>query len=210
MKRKERIYLTLFAVTGVGYVPFAHWISTTPVGTTLFLWLVVFYGIALLLAVLAIPASLIGLFFKQYRRDALLILILSLIYIPGCIYSIQLGQQVRMVRMADFADRSRFLVEAIEDYTRDHTRHPETLEQLVPDYLTAVPGTGMMAYPEYEYYVSADYQWWPEQNPWILVVRTPSGGPNWDMMLYFPKQDYPENGYGGWLERVGDWAYVHE
>ncbi|MCA9022160.1 MAG: hypothetical protein KDA74_18555, partial [Planctomycetaceae bacterium] len=87
MKRKERIYLTLFAVTAVGYFPFAQWISTTPVGTTLFLWLVVFYGIAFLLAVLAIPASLIGLFFKQYRRDALLILILSLIYIPGCIYS---------------------------------------------------------------------------------------------------------------------------
>ena len=112
MKRKERIYLTLFAVTGVGYVPFAHWISTTPVGTTLFLWLVVFYGIAFLLAVLAIPASLIGLFFKQYRRDALLILILSLIYIPGCIYSIQLGQRVRMARMAGFAERSQFLVEA--------------------------------------------------------------------------------------------------
>jgi len=30
------------------------------------------------------------------------------------------------------------------------------------------------------------------------------------MMLYFPKKDYPEKGYGGSLERVGDWAYVHE
>jgi len=162
MKRKERIYLTLFAVTGVGYVPFAHWISTTPVGTTLFLWLVVFYGIAFLLAVLAIPASLIGLFFKQYRRDALLILILSLIYIPGCIYSIQLGQQVRMARMAGFAERSQFLVEAIEAYTRDHARPPETLEQLVPDYLIEVPGTGMMAI----------------RNTSIMSLLIISGGPN--------------------------------
>jgi hypothetical protein len=33
---------------------------------------------------------------------------------------------------------------------------------------------------------------------------------NWDMFLYFPKQNYPKAGYGGWLERIEDWAYVHE
>ncbi len=46
--------------------------------------------------------------------------------------------------------------------------------------------------------------------PWALQVLPPVFGVGFDLMLYFPKQDYPENGYGGWLERVGDWAYVHE
>ncbi|WP_291178530.1 hypothetical protein [Gimesia sp.] len=210
MKRKERIYLTLFAVTAVGYLPFAHWISTTPIGTSLFLWLAIFYGIVFLLALLAIPVSLICLFFKRYRRDALLILILVLIYIPGCIYSIHLGQQVRMARMADFADRSQILVKAIESYTQDHERPPEALEQLVPDYLPAVPGTGMMAYPEYNYHTGQKARERYQENPWVLIVPTGSGGPNWDQMMYFPKQNYPKNGYGGWLEPVGDWAYVHE
>ncbi len=29
---------------------------------------------------------------------------------------------------------------------------------------------------------------------------------NWDMLLYLPSQRYPQDGYGGRLERVGDWA----
>ncbi len=30
------------------------------------------------------------------------------------------------------------------------------------------------------------------------------------LVLYFPNRNYPQHGYGGWLEPVGDWAYVHE
>ena len=49
-----------------------------------------------------------------------------------------------------------------------------------------------------------------DDNPWVLVVFTPGGGINFDRMLYFPKQNYPRSGYGGGIERVRDWAYVHE
>lgn len=49
-----------------------------------------------------------------------------------------------------------------------------------------------------------------DDNPWVLYVYTPSGGINFDKFLYFPLQNYPSNGYGGVLRRIGDWAYVHE
>jgi hypothetical protein len=43
-----------------------------------------------------------------------------------------------------------------------------------------------------------------------LVVFTPSGAINFDQFMYFPNRNYPEQGFGGWIERIGDWAYVHE
>jgi hypothetical protein len=33
---------------------------------------------------------------------------------------------------------------------------------------------------------------------------------NWDTFIYFPNQRYPDVGYGGWIERIDRWAYVHE
>ena len=65
----------------------------------------------------------------------------------------------------------------------------------------------MGAYPEYHYSTSSkDYL----GNPWVLTIYTPSGGINFDQFMYFPLTNYPKTGYGGSLERIGDWAYVHE
>jgi hypothetical protein len=33
---------------------------------------------------------------------------------------------------------------------------------------------------------------------------------NWDLFYYVPGLVYPERGHGGHIERIGDWAYVHE
>jgi len=67
----------------------------------------------------------------------------------------------------------------------------------------------MAAYPNYEYMCGEEAERF-DGNPWVLLVRTPSGPINWDMFMYFPLQNYPEAGYGGRIEDVGDWAYVHE
>ncbi len=56
----------------------------------------------------------------------------------------------------------------------------------------------------------ADLEPGHDNNPWVLIVHTPSGGINFDQFMYFPLQNYPESGYGGWLARIRDWAYVHE
>jgi hypothetical protein len=44
----------------------------------------------------------------------------------------------------------------------------------------------------------------------FLSNSTPSGGINFDSFLYLPLQNWPERGYGGVLQRIDDWAYVHE
>jgi len=45
---------------------------------------------------------------------------------------------------------------------------------------------------------------------WELRVPCPSGGLNWDVFFYWPSKNYPNYIYGGSVERIGDWAYVHE
>jgi hypothetical protein len=64
----------------------------------------------------------------------------------------------------------------------------------------------MAAYPEFEYSTEAN----ETGDLWSLRVATPVGFVNWDMLLYLPSQRYPEHGYGGRIERIQDWAYVHE
>lgn len=210
MKSKHQFFYVLFAISAIGYFPFSQWMSTTQNGTTFFLWCQIFYGFALIAAVLSIPVLSVLVFFKHNRARKLFFLLLSIVYIPCCVYGIYLGRGVRMSGMEAFAERSQPLITAIQEYELDHGAPPVALTALVPDYLPAVPNTGMSAYPEYEYFSGDKAREWYAGNPWAISVSTPSGWLNWDMMLYFPKQNYPKHGYGGGLERVGDWAYVHE
>jgi len=45
---------------------------------------------------------------------------------------------------------------------------------------------------------------------WELRVHCSIGFLNWDVFFYWPTQDYPDGIYGGAVERIADWAYVHE
>ena len=42
------------------------------------------------------------------------------------------------------------------------------------------------------------------------LATTPTGAPLRMAFMYFPNGDYPDHGYGGSIERVAGWAYVHE
>jgi len=112
-----------------------------------------------------------------------------------------------MDAFAKLAARSQPLIAVLRSYEQHHGRPPESLSKLVPEFIPAVPTTGMGAYPNYEYLTPAtDY----DNNPWILRVFTPTVGINFDQFLYFPLTNYPSKGYGGVLRRIGDWAYVFE
>lgn len=210
MKRRDKIQLLIFAVSAIGYFPFSQWVSTTRVGTAIFLWGQTVYLFPLMAAVLATPVLSVRLIPKRTRRHAAFFLLLSLVLAISCTVGIIIGQKVRIAGMRSFAKRSQSLIAAIEKYQRNHSALPRSLQDLVPDYLPEVPSTGMMAYPGYRYYVGDEAKQRYAGNPWALSVFTPSGGINFDEMLYFPNQNYPKTGYGGSLQQVGEWAYVHE
>lgn len=210
MKRHELILTALFTISPIAFCPLSQWMATAVVGTDLFLWATLIYAMLMLIFILAIPVLIFRLFYRQQRREALLTLLLGLAFIPCFILGAHLGHKVRTAAMLAFTHRSQPLIAAIQKFERDHSAPPKVLTDLVPDYLPAVPSTGMMAYPNYRYYTDDDSKKRYDGNRWVLTVFTPGGGINFDQMLYFPDQNYPQIGHGGSLQRIGDWAYVHE
>ena len=45
---------------------------------------------------------------------------------------------------------------------------------------------------------------------WELQIPCSNGFLNWDVFFYWPSEEYPDHVYGGWVERIKNWAYVHE
>jgi len=162
------------------------------------------------------PSALIGIFVRKTRRASILLLLFwTVAWGSGKGLACAAGRTVPAVvraRMAAFnalAERSTPLVQAIHRFDKENGRPPASLDDLVPRYLPAIPSTGMGAYPRYEY-VAGNEAKQRYANPWALYIHTSINFANFDMFLYFPNQDYPSEGYGGILERVRDWAYVHE
>ncbi len=104
------------------------------------------------------------------------------------------------------ARRAAPLISAIENYIRDTGTPPETLPQLVPRYLPSLPAR----LPALELVTGQEARERYEGNDWVLSSDVPTGLINWDQFMYFPNQRYPETGYGGWIQRIERWAYVHE
>lgn len=167
------------------------------------------------LALLSLPLSwivLIGLCLlvlpRRTRRfalkGALVCLVFNVIAIPTLLHGLD-GKSTAFKRLAE---RSVPLVDAIHDYVAERGAPPPNLEALVPQYLDAVPSTGIGAYPDYEYLIGdaararSGCDWMLEVPAFVLL--------GWDTFLYFPSGEYPERAFGGWLQRMGDWAYVHE
>lgn len=207
----QNILYVLLAISPLVVCPLSQWIARSNYGSQFFLWLDLYiYVILFFGTVVAIPVYIVRLILNRNRSQAVFVLFLSALFIPCFIYGAILGRQVRMHGIKEFTARSTDLVSAIHKYEKDHEAPPKTLYLLIPKYLTTIPNTGMAAYPDYRYHTGEESQNKYQGNSWALSVLTPSGGINFDMMLYLPKLNYPDHGYGGSLERIGDWAYVHE
>lgn len=150
--------------------------------------------------------SLIGLLFPSSRARARKYLLIAIPFMALMIAVFFAGDWLRHQAVLDLIERSKPLVEALNLYTRDHGAPPELLQQLVPDYLPAVPSTGLSSKRQFSLASPAKHH----GNPWVLRVNMPSGFLQFDYLLYYPLQNYPETNESGWLQRIGTWAYVHE
>ena len=217
MANKKRIILwcglaLLISLILNSFDVYAHYQAVSANGSQDMLWSAMFLVFPLLVIIfILIPASLIGLIFKFSRKICFVILLCSIVYFGTAMTCFWLSDKLRMAAFHELAKRSEPLVQAIKNYELQYGNPPTSLENLVPEFLPNIPQTSMGAYPEYEYKVGDEAQKFAK-DAWYLVVYTPLGGLNWDIFIYFPNQDYPERvqAYGGVLEKVGDWVYVHE
>jgi hypothetical protein len=122
---------------------------------------------------------------------------------------IRLRGVARTAVFAACAQRAQPLVDAITRFEKERGSPPARLEDLVPAYLPVVPGTGLPDFPRFDFGRAQKPRDGLEQE-WELTIRCTWGFVSFDTFFYWPSQDYPQQIYGGWVERIGTWAYVHE
>ncbi len=168
-------------------------------------------GLLFLFFVVTFLGALFALLFKSVRSTALRTLLISVAAMVFLSCGMLSSHVIRTKQFEALAERSRPLIAAISRFEKEHGKPPVKLDELVPAYLKEVPRTGMGAYPDYEYKVST-----AEAGPdhlaatWELSVPCSIGMLNWDVFYYLPTEKYPEHDYGGSVEPIKNWAYVHE
>lgn len=211
MKKKESILLVLvivFAVVPLWMLPWFESMAVSEKSGTMYGLLYPLYQLLFVAAAFIVLCMMIKTL-NEERMDRFLIWLLPLVLCFACLFTgVHSRQKIRMQGMAAAAERSQNLIAAIEQFEFDEGQPPRTLSELVPAYLPEIPGTGMQAYPAFEYYVGDIARERYVENPWVLRVFTPQLLMSLDELFYLPRQNYAE--YGASVERVGDWAYLHE
>jgi hypothetical protein len=198
------------AVLPLAFIPLANYEAVAPWGTALLLMgegVLALAGFLAFLFVLGSPGMCV---FARDRWALGRLVVLSLVYLTALLGGMWLGAEIRRDAFRRLAARSAPLVAAIKAFETLHGRPPESLAELTPDALPTEPWTGMGACPRYRYEQGSAAAKRFHGNPWALFVPVPSSGIGFDMFLYYPQQNYPRTGHGGWLEPLGAWAYVHE
>ncbi len=172
---------------------------------------------------LAIFALVLSMIAKTRRVGvASLAVIIPLMVITAI--GMRLGNDVRTGSFERLVERTQPLIDAIERYEADHQRAPDALSQLVPDYLSEVPGTGMPMYPEFAYTGPVTEPPDAATDAWELSLEFVRGIRMLDRFVYRSSGDYTDLGElveeapldevppGGVrpnpARRIGDWAYA--
>ena len=155
---------------------------------------------------LIIPGGLLGALIPRFRHGSLKVAKSAGIIFVAAVLCLIAGDRLRMFEFAQLAKRGEPIIKAIHEFEQKNSRSPKYLGELLPDYFLTPPSTGMGIYPSFEYEVYSPYA----QDAWELQVPCPEGVLNMDILFYRPSKQYDSREHGGWVERIGDWDYVHE
>ena len=162
-----------------------------------------------LLGMVIMAVALLGLFFSKLRCASMAVLIGAAMMVTLSVISLKSADGIRMQGFERLAQEAAPLVAAIHDYNDKFGIPPKSLKGLQVNYPPGhiVKGGEL---PNFEYLPGEQATGRYHGNPWVLMLETPTGPLRWDQFIYYPLQNYPSLGHGGWIEKVGEWAYVHE
>lgn len=162
-----------------------------------------------LLGMIIMAVAGAGLIFSKIRCAAMAVLIGSGLMVVLSIFSLKSADAIRMQGFERLSKESAPLIEAINEYNNRFGRPPESLNQLRVNY---PPGHEIKGgeLPDFIYIPGGRAVERYHGNPWVLILEAPTGPLRWDKFIYYPLQNYPSLVNGGWLESVGEWAYIHE
>jgi hypothetical protein len=166
-------------------------------------WSGMLLGLHVVIALASFPVAFVLVLISKTRVAGVRMVVAACWSVFACVLAAIGGNALRMKGFELAAERAQPLVRAIERYELELGAPPSALSALLPGYLDAIPD----GLPELSITTN------PQEalgRRWMLCASCPSGPFNWDCFVYLPDQQYPERAFGGRLQRVGAWAYVHE
>ena len=162
-----------------------------------------------LLGLLLMAVALAGMLLDKLRRAAFAMLLGAGLFVVLTLSALWVSDQVRYQGFERLASEATPLVEAIKSFEQAYGRPPEDLSDIkvaFPEGHDIRGGT----LPQFTYLSGYRAKERYHGNPWVLLLQTPTGPLRWDQFVYYPLQNYPPLGHGGWFEPIQEWAYVHE
>jgi hypothetical protein len=168
---------------------------------------------------------IVSLFQKLQRmvlRTVGLILVFNFLF---CYGAGKLAVPVRDIKLAAAAEKVMPVITGLQAYHTEYKKYPNSLLDLIPKYLDALPTSTIFAFPNIEYektdYVSGTNLKSTRDNPQSTWQRYYTGGyelrfvpasnsSNFDRFIYWPQKVYPKYMYDGTAEPVGTWMFVRE
>jgi hypothetical protein len=163
-----------------------------------------------LLGMLAVVAGALCLPFRRTRSGGARVVATGAFVVVIASLGLRAIPLVQRHAFARFAERSRPLVAAIERFETERGRPPADLAELVPDYLPALPRTGMARYPHYTYRTEPDSRV-PFEDRWALYIWTRDRITTSVYLYLVPSRSYPASNPDPTrkqVERIGDWAHI--
>lgn len=195
--------------------PLGWWLAFRPSAVLSFLGMIVFiigdmaFLIASLVYLFLILITPVRLCLAKYRKGALITAGQAVVFVACYVVgSFNWGRELWYQGVVDVVARGDPLIDAIHAYTSDHGQPPGSLQALTPQYLAAIPTTGVGSRSKFHYVVGEPQHF--DGNPWVVFMSPPCHVMGFDRLMYFPLENYPTHGYGGWIRRIGRWGYVHE
>ena len=125
----------------------------------------------------------------------------------GLLAATTMALGIRLGAFKAITVRGAPLIAAIEKYQAKEGKLPADVYDLTPDYLPAIPGTGVGSYPRYEYLTNSIASKYGG-NPWILSVDITSDSLTRETLFYYPQQNYPKPPEVVSTHRMGKWADI--
>lgn len=171
------------------------------------IWIrVIFSGLILLGAVFCFATSLLGLVF-QSDTEIVRRWFLSALFLAAPLLIVLIFDPSRLLRnhhIFQIERNAEPLIVAIEKYTADHQHPPDTIDLIVPTYISKLPPTGESRHKIFEY----ERLEGSKTTPWRISLEYGSefaSTPN--LLVYTANQNY-SHFEGQEFERVGKWIYI--
>lgn len=125
--------------------------------------------------------------------------------ILAIILGLVFGHEARRIGFHRLAEKSQFVIAAVDRYIQDKGEAPYTLNYLVPKYLERIPTTGYPCWPDY------DLARFNENDRHVFEIEIHPYGTGGEFWYFSNKKwKYADRAlFDSYYELNGDWIYFH-